>query len=207
MAQLSLDDADADAGKTQLSPEQIRAKQRRDREEKQRRYDEARARILGGSGRSSGTSSPGTVTPPRSDGQHTPRGRGRGRGGMGIQRNKDTSSDNRGALNNQRNNDKFNDSRGGVSIQRNSDRNNDNHHFDGRRQNNQQGAARELYDPNFGSKPETSLQGQGRGIDSDGPPRLNTPKSDQQPAIRAPRGPDGSGKGGFGFARRGDKES
>jgi hypothetical protein len=61
----------------QLTPEELRAKAQREREVKQRKYEEARARILG---TGSGTSS-GAVTPPdesrygRSD-----RGRGRGRG-------------------------------------------------------------------------------------------------------------------------------
>ncbi|XDG10626.1 hypothetical protein ABKA04_010241 [Annulohypoxylon sp. FPYF3050] len=49
----------------QLTPEEIQAKQQREREEKQRRYDEARAKIFG-SNQSSGTSTPGAVTPPRS---------------------------------------------------------------------------------------------------------------------------------------------
>ncbi len=32
--------------------------------------------------------------------------------------------------------------------------------------------------------------------------RSTTPRQDEQP-VRAPRGPDGSGRGGFGFSRRG----
>ncbi|KAI5466137.1 hypothetical protein BGZ63DRAFT_400543 [Mariannaea sp. PMI_226] len=69
-----LDDDDA-RKQVQLSPEEIRAKQKRDREEKQRRYEEARAKIFGESNPSSGASSPGTVTPPRSEGHFAPRGR------------------------------------------------------------------------------------------------------------------------------------
>lgn len=169
MSQMTLDDDNegADAKKeVQLSPEEIRAKQRRDREEKQRRYEEARAKIFGESAPSSGASSPGAVTPPRSDG---PRGRGRGRGGRGN----------------------------------NSSRQFDNQRQDNQRQNNQPAPGRELYDPNYSAKPESP---QSRGTEGDGPSRTLTPRNEGQ-AIRAPRGPDGSGRGGFGFARRGAKET
>lgn len=170
MASMSLDD-DEDENATankqpQLSPEEIRAKQKRDREEKQRRYEEARAKIFGESAPSSGESSPGTVTPPRSDGQQTPRGRGRGRGG----------------------------SRGNPYG------GNDGRKFDARRMHNASISGRELYDPGYAARPEPSF---GRGSDS--PARMSTPRNDQQPAIRAPRGPDGSGRG-FRGARRGSKE-
>lgn len=169
MSQMSLEDEDRPTQEAQPTPEEIRAKQRRDREEKQRRYEEARAKIFGESAPSSGASSPsGTVTPPRSDGQHTPRGRGRGRGAGGG---------------------------GGGGGQRNSN--------DGRRQqNNAATPSRELYDPGYSPRPELS---QGRG-DGEGPVRISATRN-EQPAIRAPRGPDGSGRGGFGFARRGAKES
>jgi hypothetical protein len=83
MSQMTLDDDnDAPKKETPMTPEEIRAKQKREREEKQRRYEETRAKIFGESAPSSGASTPGTVTPPRPDGQSTPRGgRGRGRGG------------------------------------------------------------------------------------------------------------------------------
>ncbi|OTA82203.1 hypothetical protein M434DRAFT_17118 [Hypoxylon sp. CO27-5] len=87
------DEDEQDKKAPQLTPEEILAKQQREREEKQRRYDEARAKIFGtgtggGSGvgssnPSSGTSTPGAVTPPRSADGRGPRGRGRGRGGGG----------------------------------------------------------------------------------------------------------------------------
>ncbi|KAL6403398.1 hypothetical protein AUP68_12742 [Ilyonectria robusta] len=134
-----IDDEEEAKKEVQLSPEEIRAKQKRDREEKQRRYEEARAKIFGESNPSSGASSPGAVTPPRSDGHFAPRGRGRGSG-------------------------------------------------------------RELYDPNFTPKPESSTAPRRANDNS------NPSKADQNP-IRAPRGPDGSGRGGFGFAQRGAKES
>ena len=74
----------------QPTPEQMRLQ----REEKQRRYNEARAKIFGEPSSSaagatnSGASTPGTVTPPLSDGagsgRNRPRGgRGAGRGGGG----------------------------------------------------------------------------------------------------------------------------
>lgn len=176
MSQLSLDDDPAEGAKrdNQPTPEEIRARQKQEREEKQRRYDEARAKIFGEPLPSSGASSPGTVTPPRSDGQRTPRGRGRGRGGSNIPRN------------NERNN--------GESSQSGSNR----------RNNMQPGPGRELYDPNYSPKPDSPAQG--RGSDNRPQVRSSAPKS-EQPAIRAPRGPTTSGRGGFGFAKRGGKET
>lgn len=87
LEQLTVDDADDEVPerKVQLSAEEIRAKTQRDREEKQRRYDEARARILGTGSGGSGSSTPGNVTPPMVE---TTKGRGRGRGGAsGISNN------------------------------------------------------------------------------------------------------------------------
>lgn len=175
MSQLTLDDdANEDVKKeNQPTAEELRAKLKQEREEKQRRYDEARAKIFGEPSPSSGASSPGTVTPPKSDGQRTPRGRGRGRGGSNTPRN------------NERNN-------GGESSQ------------SGNRRIAQPGPARELYDPNYSPKPDTP--GQGRGSDTRAHTRNSTPRN-EQPAIRAPRGPTTSGRGGFGFARRGGKET
>jgi hypothetical protein len=188
MSQLSMDDDDfdKDSKPPQLTAEEIRAKQKRDLEEKQRRYDEARAKIFGESNPSSRGSSPGTVTPPRSDSRHSGRVRGRGGGGP---------------------------------------RNNNGNNNDGARQpemrrvNGQASSGRELYDPNFSPKPESTGQqrgGAGGRGDSDGGSGRGTPLRDdqyqfqapqQQAAIRMPKGPDGSGRGGFGFARRGGKES
>ncbi|KAG7131511.1 hypothetical protein HYQ45_009890 [Verticillium longisporum] len=157
ISQLSVrdDDDDDEAGgrakAVQLTPEEIRARQQREREEKQKRYDEARAKIFGESNPSSGATSPagaGTVTPPRPD------ARGGQRGGRGHDGGRRPGS---------------------------------------RPETPRSGAeTRELYDPNFAPKPG------------------NSPKDLQEqprPAIRAPRGPDGSGRGGFGFARRGSKEA
>ncbi|KAF4983503.1 hypothetical protein FZEAL_1090 [Fusarium zealandicum] len=178
MAQLSMDDNEEPQKEVPMSPEEIRAKQKRDREEKQRRYEEARAKIFGESNPSSGASSPGTVTPPRSDGQFAPRGRGRGRGGY-------RNSESRQFENRQY----------------------DGRQFDApRRLQNLSGSGRELFDPNYSSKPEQATQR--RQPDQASPGRSLTPRDEQQQApIRAPRGPDGSGRGGFGFAQRGGKGS
>ncbi|PHH85611.1 hypothetical protein CDD83_167 [Cordyceps sp. RAO-2017] len=184
MAQLAVDDeADtSDKKEAQLSPEQIRAKQKRDREEKQRRYDEARAKIFGESAPSSRGSSPGTVTPPpRSDGRHhSSQGRGRGRGGG------------------QRSGP---DSRQPQSFQQQLQQP---PQPEMRRQNSQVGPTRELYDPNCLPKPDSALQRRGTDGDSF---RSPIPRDEPQQPIRAPRGPDGSGRGGAGFVRRGAKGS
>lgn len=167
------DDGDESKKEVQLSPEEIRAKQKREREEKQRRYEEARAKIFGESNPSSGTSSPGTTTPPRTEGNFTPRGRGRGRGGY------------RGS---------------------NEGRQYDNRPFEARRPANPSSSGRELYDPNHSPKPESTPPQ--RGVDSASPSKSLTSRDQQQQQqpFRAPRGPDGTGRGGFGFARRGAKE-
>ncbi|KAI0545758.1 hypothetical protein F4679DRAFT_452589 [Xylaria curta] len=94
LSQLRVEDEDSDEEKKKirLTPEEIRAKQQREREEKQRRYEEMRAKIFGsdpaasgsgnGSNPSSGTTTPGNATPPRSSANERGlRGRGRGRGG------------------------------------------------------------------------------------------------------------------------------
>ncbi|KAH7328982.1 hypothetical protein B0I35DRAFT_473632 [Stachybotrys elegans] len=184
MAQLSLeDDGDGDEGKrVQLSPEELRAKQKRDRDEKQRRYEEARAKIFGESAPSSGASSPGTTTPPRSEGRPS-QGRGRGRGGS------------------------YRNSMNNNNSSNNNNSNNENRQFDSRRNLSSTGG-RELYDPNFSPKPD-SLSAQrraGGGDDFQGRGSFQR-DAQQQAAIRAPRGPDGSGRGGFGFARGRGKES
>ncbi|KAF5718485.1 hypothetical protein FGLOB1_1589 [Fusarium globosum] len=184
MSSLSLDDDNETKREVPMSPEEIRAKQKQDREEKKRRYDEVRAKIFGESNPSSGASSPGTVTPPKVDG-YAGRGRGRGRGGY---RNNDTRQmDNRQP---------------------------ENRAFDApRRMQNMSGSGRELFDPNFSPKPEHPPQR--RQPDYSSPGRSTTPRDEQQQQqqlqprapIRSPKGPDGSGRGGFGFAHRGNRGS
>ncbi|KHO00064.1 uncharacterized protein MAM_01987 [Metarhizium album ARSEF 1941] len=182
MSRLSMDDDDSEMERPQRTAEEIRAKQKRDLEEKQRRYDEARAKIFGQSNPSSRGSSPGTVTPPRGESRHS--GRGRGRGGGGQRNNGANTND------------------GGRQP-------------DMRRANNQASSGRELYDPKFSPKPDLTAQRRAGGDIDCGPGRATTLRDEhhllqaQQPqqAIRMPRGPDGTGRGGFGFARRGGKES
>lgn len=65
--------------------------------------------------------------------------------------------------------------------------------------NPQAGNTRELYDPGYAPKPGFNVQKRGDGH------RPGTPREDDR-IIRAPRGPDGSGRGGFGFARRGGEQ-
>ncbi|KAI0125563.1 hypothetical protein BJ170DRAFT_437970 [Xylariales sp. AK1849] len=183
------DDSDDEKdSKPQETPEEMRARQQKERAEKQRRYDEARAKIFGESGaggggaalgvkgangqsgRSSGASTPGTVTPPRSGGER--RGRGRGRGGF--------RAHDRGASGDfQR---PGSQSGGGASLR-------------------EEPRERELYDPNYAPKPGFMFERKG-GAPLSG---RSTPREDEQ-IIRAPRGPDGGGRGGFGFAKRGAKE-
>ncbi|KAI8629396.1 hypothetical protein F5Y19DRAFT_80614 [Xylariaceae sp. FL1651] len=172
------DDSDDEKNKVQSSPEEIRAKQQREREEKQRRYEEVRAKIFGtaptasGSGNasnaSSGTSTPGNATPPRSstDGRGS-KGRGRGRGGGGH---------------------RYNDSRGeSGSIQRPGSQSGPN--------------GRELYDPNYSSRPGSQLEKRGGGYGGTPGSSRSTQREEDQ-VIRSPRGPDGNSRG---FARRGTR--
>ncbi|KAK6958267.1 hypothetical protein Daesc_001064 [Daldinia eschscholtzii] len=198
------DDDDEDGKKTpQLTPQEILLKQQREREEKQRRYNEARAKIfgtqnsasaaaaataLGNSNPSSGASTPGAVTPPRSAEGRGPRGRGRGgRGGGGGGGHR------------------HNESRGDRDRDRDRDRDNNT-----QRPGSQSGGGRELYDPNYSPKPGFQLERRTNSNNSDGGAplyRRSTPREEDQQVIRAPRGPDGSGRGGFGFAKRGAKGS
>ncbi|KAH6610465.1 hypothetical protein Trco_000485 [Trichoderma cornu-damae] len=192
LAQLSLDggggggggdDDDSRPQQAQMTPEEIRAKQKRDREEKQRRYDEARAKIFGESASSSRGSSPGTgaVTPPRPDGRASHRGRGRGRGGN-FNSGYSYSNSNIGSE--------------GSGQQ-----------FEPRRPANQPGPRRELFDPSSSPKPDSIRRGGREASSSDSSSVRGQPGRDEHQAIRAPRGPDGSGRGGFGFARRGSRET
>ncbi|KAK4132412.1 hypothetical protein BT67DRAFT_385805 [Trichocladium antarcticum] len=172
LEQLTLQDDDEDEAeqKKQETPEEIRRRQQRELQEKQRRYEETRAKIFGESNPSSGQSTPGNVTPP--EGRSSHRGRGRGRGGGGG---------------------------GGRGRDR------DNGRQDRRQPANPQPSSdtRELYDPSYSPKPGYNIQRRGGASPQLGS-RSGTPREEDQ-IIRAPRGPDGSGKG-FGFARRGAEQ-
>ncbi|CCF32588.1 hypothetical protein CH063_00830 [Colletotrichum higginsianum] len=184
LSHLSLADDDADDqradAKPQLTPEEIRAKQQRELEEKQRRYEEARAKIFGESNPSSGASSPGTTTPPRGGenergGGGRGRGRGRGRGGG---------------------------HRGNHSSRQEDYRRPGSSRSDAVRSE----SGRELYDPGYAPR-GGGFGLQKRGGDSGPHSGRSTPRDEDPPkqAMRAPRGPDGSGRG-FGFAKRGTNE-
>jgi hypothetical protein len=147
----------------ELSLAERQAQAAKDREEKQRKYEERRQELFGtpsSSGNTSqqhlsntnnrsGTSTPASLTPPGSR-SATPNRGGRGKGGRGG----------RGAGGPASNPSTRNQSRGSQH--------------------------RELYDPSYTPKP-TRDDGQ----------RVRTP--DIHP-IRTPKGPDGSGRGGFGFS-------
>ncbi|KAL8984070.1 MAG: hypothetical protein Q9177_004797 [Variospora cf. flavescens] len=66
------------------------------------------------------------------------------------------------------------------------------------------GPAQQLYDPNYTAKVEATLTN--TDYEMSGISNQPSPYEQQQP-IRSPRGPDGSGRGGFGFAPRGGKLS
>jgi hypothetical protein len=190
MANVTLaDDSDEEDKKPQETPEEIRARHQREREEKQRRYDEVRAKIFGdggsggssnskgGSGRSSGATTPGTTTPPRPGGER--RGRGRGRAGF---RGGDRNSRHDRAESGDCQRIKEGTQSGSLHLR-------------------EDGRERELYDPNVSPRLASTIEKR-KTTSTSG---RSTPRSDEQ-AIRAPRGPDGTGRGGFGFARRGTKE-
>ena len=67
---------------------------------------------------------------------------------------------------------------------------------------------RELFDPNYSPKTGsvTIQKRNGEGVSSRPDSGRSTPRNEDQ-IIRAPRGPDGSGRGGFGFVNRGGKNS
>jgi len=164
LADLNLNDRNAESSEDEdevkereLSLAERQAQAAKDREEKQRKYEERRLELFGPNSSSSntqhvsksGNSSPSSLTPPGSR-SATPN-RGRGKGGR------------RG---------------GAVANTRNQSR------------TSQQ---RELYDSSYLPKPDSGYtQRRENGIPSSRTPEI-------QP-IRAPRGPDGTGRGGFGFA-------
>ncbi|KAI9759068.1 MAG: hypothetical protein M4579_002584 [Chaenotheca gracillima] len=162
------DDEVEDASKQiTLSAEERKQKAQKEREDKQRRYDEARERLFGASGTASGESSPGTLTPPTTESK-TAKGKGKGRGSRDARPNSSSGRETPRS----------------VASRSNADMN------DGR----------QLYDPDYTAK-STSSYVQRKNQD---PSRRLLPTADEElQPIRAPRGPDGSGRGGFGFTGRG----
>lgn len=165
------EDDDENKDKKQETPEEVRMRQQRELEEKQRRYEEARAKIFGEASPSSGLSTPGSVTPPketdkadRTRNDRPNHRRGRGRGGMHRTDSRPESQARRLPF-------------------------------------NTQSAPRALFDPNYSAKPGSN--GQTRSGEASTSMSRSNSRRDEDQVIRAPRGPDNSGRGGFGFARRG----
>lgn len=160
MEQLTLEDDEDDDGedmtKTTMTMEERQQKAQREREEKQRKYEEVRERLFGTgtSGTTSGSRSPGQVTPPKVGSNEEGKPRGRSKGSQ--------------------------DTRPSPSV-------------DSR--------TRHLYDPSYTVKPESVYVQRREALTSAS--GRSIPIEEQ--LIRTPRGPDGSGRGGFGFASRGGK--
>ncbi|CAG8224624.1 unnamed protein product [Penicillium salamii] len=95
LSELGVDDDDSEDEKApEPTPEERHAIALKNREEKQRKYEEVRERLFGSpSATASGTSSPGSTTPPRQNSHSGEgRGRGKGRGGGRDHREKKDSS-------------------------------------------------------------------------------------------------------------------
>lgn len=87
------DDSDDDTKPSQPTPEERHAIALKNREEKQRKYEEVRERLFGTpSATASGNSTPGSTTPPRQTSTGEGRGRGKGRGGARDHQKRDSSS-------------------------------------------------------------------------------------------------------------------
>ncbi|KIW12946.1 hypothetical protein PV08_08133 [Exophiala spinifera] len=170
LSELTLNDKAAESSEDEdevkareLSLAERQAQAAKDREEKQRKYEERRLELFGPSSASnashvnnkSGNSTPSSLTPPGSR-SATPN-RGRGKGGSGR--------------------------RGGVNM---------NTRTQSRGSQQQQ---RDLYDPSYVPRPDS---GYVQRRENGATPGVRTPEIHP---IRAPRGPDGSGRGGFGFAQ------
>lgn len=144
------DDDEMDGKKATMTLEERQAKAQRDREEKQRKYEEVRQRLFGNDN-STGQTSPGNGT-----------------GGSQKDTGSRRQSRNRGSA------------------------------ADGRPLSSTGNKSRQLYDPDYTVKAGSTYIQKKEGQVASG---RSTP-SEQVP-IRSPKGPDGSGRGGFGFVHRG----
>ena len=249
-------EAAAAAARNQETPEQIRQRLQRDRDAKQRKYDEARAKIFGEPLPSSGASSniilpgpslpssrqaspgpcsnTGATTSPQPQQQqqqqsaghctlhnsnyNNGRGRGRGRGQGGNYRGDRTQHENNSRRQYQTQQQYFPTSTAQPSSPT--------PQSPSQQADFTNTTSRALYDPNYSPKPQSQQSQQRRqqngggqhryqasgagstsGSDAPGSPfpsRTGTPREEDF-VVRAPRGPDGSGRGGFGFTRRGLK--
>ncbi|KAI9674715.1 MAG: hypothetical protein M1817_001619 [Caeruleum heppii] len=191
------DDEDADqiAKRTALSAEERRLKAQQDREEKQRRYNEVRGRLFADGSVATATdatssrSSAGNVTPPLRISQTTTSGTVDSRGGR-------TGRAGRGGKGKETGMTKASASLESSTVTPPQPRVANALGTDGAER-------RQLYVPDMGGRLDgnASLGRRPKGTTSS---RSLTPEV-QQP-IRAPKGPDGSGRGGFGFAMRGQVE-
>ena len=166
-----------DLGKHRLTAEELRAKTQREREEKQKKYEEVRARLFGTDDKS-GRSSPGNTTP--SSGSEF----GRNSGGRRSNRPRGNG---RGAAQQQSPASLFPQYAEAQEI---------------RRPGSGQGGPRALFDPNYGERrsDNVSMARRNDGASSG----RNTPKAIQDgDIIRGPKGPDANGRGEFGFGSRG----
>lgn len=92
LGQLGVDDDDnsEDDKAPEPTPEERQAIALKNREEKQRKYEEVRERLFGSpSATASGASSPGSTTPPRQNQSYPGEGRGRGKGRGGGRDNRE----------------------------------------------------------------------------------------------------------------------
>jgi len=167
-----LDDSDADSGKLRrLTLEECQAKAQRDREEKQRKYEEVRERLFGSSVTDSAASSPGNTPPPRYHHHH----QGGDNKGRGRNRSNGSSRESR-----ERKDSAF------ASTK-----------------------SRQLFDPGYAAKPNSAYvqrRGTNQTLDDyndEQQPQSQLQSPQPQHALRTPRGPDASGRGGFGFGHRG----
>ncbi|KAI9700187.1 MAG: hypothetical protein M1820_006855 [Bogoriella megaspora] len=174
VAVLSLEDEDDSEEearkKREMTFAERQAKAQQEREEKQRKYNEAREKIFGAAGTGTESAPTRTVSPrggSNAVSQSSKTGRrGRGRGGR-----------DRG------------DSQPSSSADQSPSR--------------PTGQNKQLYEPGYSPKPSSTYlqKREARGPDSQSRP--STPAEGEP--IRSPRGPDGSGRGGFGFANRGNR--
>jgi len=191
LSELSLDNGessdDEDEAKTrELSLAERQAQAAKEREERRRKYDERRLELFGPAATTaapansnlasalnnrSGTSTPASLTPPGSRSATPNRGGGgRGKGGRG-----------RGG--------------GGAATATSS-----NTARTQSRTSQQQTRERELYDPSYVQRPDSGFGLRRENGGAFATPNPRSSSSDIVQPIRAPKGPDGSGRGGFGFA-------
>ncbi|EGE08635.1 hypothetical protein TEQG_07552 [Trichophyton equinum CBS 127.97] len=177
------DDEDFERKPGQLTYEERVAKAQKEREEKQRKYEEVRERLFGSSTPGSGASSPGNGgTPPR-QGQH--------QGGEGKKRGRNNRSNTGGNRENKERRDRDNANASPKTQGRLFDPNYSPRTNSSYVQRKEKERAVGEFSREAPSQPQLDMQSQS--------PQLQAP-------IRSPRGPDSSGRGGFGgFPSRGGR--